>query len=125
MLTKRSRTGHCQVAAEGSAEVFQDSEPKDCQLIRGEVVKDCEGILEDSAVATMNLSTGASLHVIKWRDDSWVTSAEISSLVAEWCGYDLLAIMLTKKKLSYKVRIVFLIIHVDVHELYFSLKVWR
>jgi len=98
LLTKRARTGQGQI----SAEVFQDSEPEDRQLNRGEVVKDCEGMLEASVVTTMNLSTGAALHVIKWRGDSWVTSGEISSLVAEWRGYDMLAIMLTKKKLSQK-----------------------
>ena len=74
------------------------SELDDCQDKEVEVVEDT-----DATVTSVSLTTGATLHRVKWRGDFWVTSAEVSRLVPQWRGHDLLHIMLTKKKLAHKV----------------------
>jgi len=75
----------------------QDPDPADCQDIEA-------GVVEDTSVTVIPVSfaSGDTLHGIRWRGYLWVTSAEISSLVPQWRGYDLLHIMLAKKKISLK-----------------------
>ena len=58
----------------------------------------------DPAVTIVLLSTGRTVHLVTWQHDRWVTSAEISSLVPHWQGWDLLYSMLARKKVSHKVR---------------------
>jgi len=72
----------------------EDLEPDDCQYR--------EAASRDTRVSAVTLPTGDLLHVMKWKGQSWVTSAEISSLVPQWRGYDLLNIMLARKKLAHK-----------------------
>ena len=68
---------------------------------RGE---ECGGNMSaDPAITTVLLSTGRTLHPVTWQHDCWVTSAEISSLVPRWQGWDLLYSMLTRKKVAHKV----------------------
>merc|ERR1719233_25124 len=77
----------------------QDPDPADCQDIEA-------GVVEDTSVTVILVSfaSGDTLHGIRWRGYLWVTSAEISSLVPQWRGYDLLHIMLARKKLSLQVQ---------------------
>jgi len=72
----------------------EDLELDDCQYR--------EAASKDTRVSAVTLPTGDLLHVIKWKGHSWVTSAEISSLVPQWRGYDLLNIMLARLKLAHK-----------------------
>ena len=104
LLSRKSRVGQ-NLTAETAQETSWDttregeiSELDDCQEKEVEVVEDT-----DATVTSVSLTTGDSLHRVKWRGDFWVTSAEVSRLVPQWRGHDLLHIMLTKKKLAHKV----------------------
>ena len=57
------------------------------------------------AVTKLLLSSDHIIHPVTWSGDCWVTSAEVSSLISQWLGYDLLAKMLERKKASDRVSI--------------------
>ena len=54
-------------------------------------------------VTYVPLSSGHAIHPVFMEDMFWVTSAEVSTHISHWFGYDLLARMLERKKASNRV----------------------
>ena len=59
-------------------------------------VVEVEGQSEQPLVRRLELSS-CLLHLVSWKSDTWVTSAEVSLLHGSWKGYDLLERVLGKK----------------------------
>jgi len=102
LLSGRSKATHdqekaIQEASWNMTKVREDPDPDYCQDNEAEQVED-----NDVTVIPVSCASGDTVHGIRWRGDFWLISTEISSLVPQWRGYDLLHIMLARKKLSLK-----------------------
>jgi len=57
-------------------------------------------------VRLLSICDGTSIFVIRLHGETWVSSGDISSLIADWCGRDILTPMLARKKVILESQVI-------------------
>ena len=67
-------------------------------------------------VRLLSICDGISIFVIRLLGETWVSSGDISSLIADWCGRDILTPMLARKKVTLESQVISSSVHQELYE---------